>query len=112
MVSKFFYFKMFLYLLPNTSINVIYMDVVEFYSLLILKLVFFFPSVPPFFGFLAAKPKPYIFFFFFLPDNSHDQTQPKPTIGFLGSSKNCWLSEFENRTTYIFLVWYDVTFTR
>lgn len=65
MVSKFFYFKMFLYLLPNTSINVIYMDVVEFYSLLILKLVFFFPSVPPFFGFLAAKPKPYIYIFFF-----------------------------------------------
>lgn len=80
---------MFLYLLPNTSINVIYMDVVEFYSSLPLKLVFLFlPS--PHFGFVAAKPKPY----FFLSDNSHDQAQPKPTINFLSSSKNCWLSEF------------------
>jgi len=31
MVSKLFYFKMFLYLLPNASIDVIYVDVVEFY---------------------------------------------------------------------------------
>lgn len=64
MVSKFFYFKMFLYLLTNTSINVIYVDVVEFYSSLLLKLVFLFSPFPPFFGFLAAKPKPYFSFFF------------------------------------------------
>lgn len=60
MVSKFFYFKIFLYLLPNTSINVIYTDVFEFYSLLLLKLVFL--PLPPIFGFLAAKPEKKIIF--------------------------------------------------
>lgn len=62
MVSK-FYLKMFLHLLPNTSINVIYMAVVEFYSLLLIKLVFLFPSVALFSGFLAAKLKPIFKFF-------------------------------------------------
>lgn len=89
MVSKFFYFKIFLYLLPNTSINVIYTDVFEFYSLLLLKLVFL--PLPPIFGFLAAKPEKKLFF---LSDNSHAQAEPKPTIGFLCGSRNCWLSEF------------------
>lgn len=76
MVSKFFYFKMFLYLLPNTSINVIYVDVVELYSLLLLKLAFLFPPVLPFFfGFLAAKPKPYSLLFQIIHMISHSLNQ-------------------------------------
>lgn len=72
------------------------------FTLLLLRLVFLFPPFPPIFVSSLLNQN----HVFFLPNNSHDQAQPKPAVSFLCSSENCWLSDFLKWDYLFMFVWF------